>query len=1122
MSAPTPQVPPRPARSSGGAPTLAKQDIPQIPPRPERRFDRSPSPNRYARSPLNEAPTSASDGKPVSSSQNLSAPDLPRRPPSVSLPSIGQEGNEYATLDDGAAATASATGSPEQHRNVAPDLPIHAPLASVPQSTAKSRIATVTRTDSSQAAAAGIGKSHDDEDEREHSGRSVRAADSSSRSHSALPSGTLRPQSDYDSEREHGIPSFGLTVPMYPNAGDVQAPSPSPFAQTHSPGIGFFNDGTQPASGHHHRKRSSRHEIAPPGSYGLHGHGLEPKDKFEKAWYQKHPEALGKTQGEYGAGVTGPRGEWALSSEDLNRLVHESTSRGIGFGTNPDMIGTPDEQIGYQASQEYASRMASPKPAYTPLNGMRKRQSSGAQAHAESPLRKTSFAIDESVYMREGGGSDNALESEAEDDVIHVNPPSRRASKYGGGGYDPPTEDLGPHGGNTAEGGGWIDERGYGVPILASDEVAKNSGLEHLQPAVSPEQERRGQEYFAGTDSAAEYPPQYQSGRRRSTSRPSSRPGSIHGFSGLSKVTTADDNEPSGHGTPLEEIEEYEPLFPDDDDKHAKPKTAIDQLKRPDLARHQFPSQDVWEDTPSSLQYTTTVEKEQEPEDKEPAFTTTAKPSSVFESPEAEQARMTQHDPVEDRANFLTESTKQFAKSHFKPGVLDDMPRRPGMKQRFPSRDIWEDTPDSMRLETTVNSPQMDEITSPPDAKPTSEQSKAIPGVFPTSNKPEVPARPVRSNLVETAQPEAPARSAQKTRPVPLADVDSNSMAGKQMESEEGSPTDRKAPAIPDRPKPQVPARPARPSRAESSEDAPLSKSQSAGSDGASSNSTVTSPPVPKAKPAVPSRPVGGKIAALKAGFLNDLNSRLQMGPQAPPKAAEPVPEAAVEEQAALGDARKGRARGPARRKPAANSSGAAEEGDAKGVSTSVIVSPWTVWEIDEDGHVAMSGEKSDKKQDLNAVIEENVAANTESAAPPSPESVRAEPKPMSPLSAALFGRQGNEESVSHHAFEAEKAEHDTGLGSSESAHVPLEGTAAAATAADGPTDSKSDMVSEKSVQTGQQDLVYTSPTGEEERSTVYLGGAAPSEGNVIVKDGVEMVGEMDGRKRMAETGHGM
>ncbi|KAK4894013.1 hypothetical protein LTR28_002106, partial [Elasticomyces elasticus] len=188
MSAPTPPVPPRPARSSGGAPTLAKQDIPQIPPRPERRIDRSPSPNRYARSPLNEAPTSASDGKPVSSSQNLSAPDPLRRPPSVSLPSIGQEGNEYATLDNGAAATASATGSPEQHRNIAPDLPIHAPLASVPQSTAKSRIATVTRTDSSQAAAAGIGKSRDDEDEQEHSGHSLKAADSSSRSHSSLPS----------------------------------------------------------------------------------------------------------------------------------------------------------------------------------------------------------------------------------------------------------------------------------------------------------------------------------------------------------------------------------------------------------------------------------------------------------------------------------------------------------------------------------------------------------------------------------------------------------------------------------------------------------------------------------------------------------------------------------------------------------------------------------------------------------------------------------------------------------------------------------------------------------------------------------------------------------------------
>jgi len=89
-------------------------------------------------------------------------------------------------------------------------------------------------------------------------------------------------------------------------------------------------------------------------------------------------------------------------------------------------------------------------------------------------------------------GSEHAMESDAEDDVIHIDAPSHRYNKFGGGGYDPPKEDLGPEGGNTNEEGGWIVERGYGVPILASDEVAKHPEAEYLQPAVSPELERRG------------------------------------------------------------------------------------------------------------------------------------------------------------------------------------------------------------------------------------------------------------------------------------------------------------------------------------------------------------------------------------------------------------------------------------------------------------------------------------------------------------------------------------------------------------------------------------------------------------------------------------------------------
>lgn len=331
-----PTLPPRPARSQERQ-SEAIQNAPQIPPRPARVADRSESPHRaeYTRSPLNEPPTSIQNSGKIYGHKNLSAQDLPRRPPSVNLPLIGQEGNEYASFDDSQEAT---RGSSEQTRNVSPDLPMHAPKASVPQSTATSRIATVTRTDSSQAAAAGIGKADTD-------GPSLKAKSSFSSSHPLRARASFnrsnvsvnsqerpgsaqgRPGSaqGHDDE-EHGIPSFGMQVPMLKYAGDVQAPSPAPHAQTQSSGIGFYNDSTPR---NHHRKRSSRQEFGPPGSYGMHGHGVEPKDQFEKAWYQKHPEEYSKeAKKTYDPGH--PKHEWALSSDDLNKLVHQTRDQGMG------------------------------------------------------------------------------------------------------------------------------------------------------------------------------------------------------------------------------------------------------------------------------------------------------------------------------------------------------------------------------------------------------------------------------------------------------------------------------------------------------------------------------------------------------------------------------------------------------------------------------------------------------------------------------------------------------------------------------------------------------------------------------------------------------------------------
>jgi hypothetical protein len=86
------------------------------------------------------------------------------------------------------------------------------------------------------------------------------------------------------------------------------------------------NDGSKR---HHGRRKSAQ----PPDSYGLHGHGVHPADKFEKAWYDKHPDALLREEhGQYSPALSNGRGEWALSSEDLNKIVRDTKSRGSGFG----------------------------------------------------------------------------------------------------------------------------------------------------------------------------------------------------------------------------------------------------------------------------------------------------------------------------------------------------------------------------------------------------------------------------------------------------------------------------------------------------------------------------------------------------------------------------------------------------------------------------------------------------------------------------------------------------------------------------------------------------------------------------------------------------------------------
>ena len=676
-------------------------------------------------------------------------------------------------------------------------------------------------------------------------------------------------------------------------------------------------------------------------------------------------------------------------------------------------MGLPNEQIGYLASEEYASRMHSPKPY---PGSTHSKASNHSQPHVDSPLRK-SFLLDANDrddlgYAKTSGASgrrssEHAVASDNEDDnVIHIDAPDHRTSKVTGNGYDPPKEDLGPRGGNTEHEGGWIDERGYDVPILASDEVAKEPGYEYQQPAVAPDQQRRGNAYYSGIDS--DVPLSYQSGYRhgsrsgsanssRPTSRPGSRPGSIHGgMPGLSRFTSIDDREDMH--TPLEDVEEYEPLFPEDDEKTKKAVKVADRFKqRP--GKHRFPSQDIWEDTPNSLQLEATVTSP-EPEQEE-AIDPPKPPSSVFETPEQEAGRKGEVSERE-KAELLPKEDR-WAKSQFKPHVREEI-HRPGLKQRFPSQDIWEDTPNSAQLETTVAEPQSAEEAKSPvdlgleagavvntawrpnqaDMKTDQARDGATAGA-PAVAKPIIPARPTKAKHMMNAPatpaltaPTVPTRPVRKVHQVPPAEIPpmpsklATSTAARESKPESStsdlkatSPEElRKVPSLPERAKPQVPARPTRTvhhkQASASAEGEPLTKTISGASIDSTASDTaqnVTSlPPATKPKPTLPSRPVGGKIAALKAGFLSGLEKKLQHGPPAalPKEKTEEEQQKEEEDKAPLQDARKGRARGPARRKPAVIPAPTVSEEpktfESKAVQTKLsIAQPWGVWQISDE-----------------------------------------------------------------------------------------------------------------------------------------------------------------------------
>ncbi|PFH58035.1 hypothetical protein XA68_14238 [Ophiocordyceps unilateralis] len=803
----TPVVPPRPSRTTEKE--AAAGSLPKIPPRPgNKRFDSpsSPNPERFALSPFNGGAIAKTSVHGQSHSKKERLGDSVDRIGSVSMPTVGEEGAEYNAVPK---EWNEQSTSPEPTHSVAVDLKLHAPKPSLPAASAKKQVMAVTRTDSERAASFGIGRPASNADERT----------ASRNSNKKRPGSSYSAHSDHHTDDEHGIPEIGQRVPMNPHLGDVQAPSPSPSL------------GPDGVKKNHGRKHSSR--GLPPGSYGLHGHGVAPQDKLEKAYYQKHPDALEREQH---TPLHDRQNDFAMSSSDLNKLVRDTANRQSALGTS-EFHATPTDEAAFQASEEYTSRISASSPP-------------------SAPLRKTS--------------THSKTAPDESEKPIHVDD-ARHPELYR----------CGDEADTAAE-----EDEDYKAPILASDEVNKDPHA-HSRPAVYPHHERRDGPHEAEEPS----------------SRPTSRPSSVRAIN----------HPPPDFGsTPLEDVEEYEPLFSEETKEEKTRSESADENE----SRHHFPSKDIWEDAPSSVHYTALVST---PEVMEQGR---RRSSAYFEDrpiTPAQAFAQYQEQLAESEANNRAGSfaTTAAVSHEEKPSWIEHQAHLSPKKiekfqapiKRFPSRDIWEDAPESQLHEAIVS------------GSPTE------------GNEAEAGTRSVRTSTESFDPPSVPERP-------------------KMRQSSAESATKQKPP-LSEKPKPYMPPRPIKTSPGES-KDAPL----------------------PKPKPAVPSRPAGGKIAALQAGFMSDLNKRLQLGPQGPRKEEEVEPEVdEAKEKMPLSDARKGRARGPQRRAPAkapivaaVAESPPATKPDALVLTLSV---PQTLWTIDpDDGDVAV-GTENEATPDTGTETEE-------------------------------------------------------------------------------------------------------------------------------------------------------
>lgn len=348
-------------------------------------------------------------------------------------------------------------------------------------------------------------------------------------------------------------------------------------------------------------------------------------------------------------------------------------------------------------------------------------------------------------------------------------------------------------------------------------------------------------------------------------------------------------------------------------------------------ARHYFPSKDIWEDAPNSVHYTvevSTPESEDVAHRRKSSTHQEGRPITPAQAFAQYQEELAEREAKRRSNSFLTLSADHPQKP---PTWIDHHPHL-GVPKSSSSRRF----------------PSKDVWEDTPDSHI---QETVLSGSPPKDDQqPDIPARPAKKSSDVSQPPAVP------DRPKP-----------RQLSGDDGP---KQPPPISDKPKPQIPMRPAKKLSGDSKE------------------GEAVKPP----KPPVPSRPVGGKIAALQAGFMSDLNKRLQLGPQGQKKEeASPEQEAVEEkEKKPLSDARKGRARGPQRRAPAKVAP--AVVAPAAAVHTLAISGPHNFWSIDpEDGSFTVA---EPKQSELVAAVDTPAAKPAERLAPEEKKDSVDEPEP--------------------------------------------------------------------------------------------------------------------------------